>query len=101
MMGNVLLFLIRSGIIDLGAFCVELRSFFVRKRISVPMSYISFWEAIGDGDAIPADMPQGGDPPPATPPPPPGFFRKPGGQILDPLRGVPPVGGFLYVYVHI
>ena len=43
-MGNVLLFLIRSGIIDLGAFCVELWSFFVSKRISVPMSYISFWE---------------------------------------------------------
>ena len=42
MMGNVLLFLIRSGIIDLGAFCVELWSFFVSKRISVPMSYISF-----------------------------------------------------------
>ena len=33
-----------SGIIDLGAFCVELWSFFVSKRISVPMSYISFWE---------------------------------------------------------
>ena len=26
-----------SGIIDLGAFCVELWSFFVSKRISVPM----------------------------------------------------------------
>ena len=33
-----------SGIIDLGAFCVELWSFFVSKRISVPMSYISLWE---------------------------------------------------------
>ena len=30
--------------IDLGAFCVELWSFFVSKRISVPMSYISLWE---------------------------------------------------------
>ena len=40
-MGNVVLFLIRSGIIDLGAFCVELWSFFVSKRISIPMSYIS------------------------------------------------------------
>ena len=29
--------LIYSGIIDLGAFCVELWSFFVSKRISVPM----------------------------------------------------------------
>ena len=36
--------LISCGIIDLGAFCVELWSFFVSKRISVPMSYISFWE---------------------------------------------------------
>ena len=43
-MGNVVLFLIRPGIIDLGAFCVELWSFFVSKRISVPMSYISLWE---------------------------------------------------------
>ena len=33
-----------SGIIDLGAFCVELWSFYCSKRISVPMSYISFWE---------------------------------------------------------
>ena len=41
MMGNVVLFLIRPGIIDLGAFCVELWSFFVSKRISVPMSYIT------------------------------------------------------------
>ena len=32
--------LISCGIIDLGAFCVELWSFFVSKRISVPMSYI-------------------------------------------------------------
>ena len=30
-------FLIRSGIIDLGTFCVELWPFFVSKRISVPM----------------------------------------------------------------
>ena len=36
--------LISCGIIDLGAFCVELWSFFVSKRISVPMSYISLWE---------------------------------------------------------
>ena len=36
--------LISCGIIDLGAFCVELWSFFVSKRISVPMSYISFLE---------------------------------------------------------
>ena len=36
--------LISCGIIDLGAFCVELWSFFVSKRISVPMSYIRFWE---------------------------------------------------------
>ena len=36
--------LISSRIIDLGAFCVELWSFFVSKRISVPMSYISLWE---------------------------------------------------------
>ena len=36
--------LISCGIIDLGAYCVELWSFFVSKRISVPMSYISFWE---------------------------------------------------------
>ena len=33
-----------SRIIDLGAFCVELWSFYCSKRISVPMSYISFWE---------------------------------------------------------
>ena len=45
-MGNVVLFLIRPGIIDLGAFCVELWSFYVSKRISVPMSYISFWKQI-------------------------------------------------------
>ena len=31
-------------IIDFGASCVELWSFFVSKRISVPMSYISLWE---------------------------------------------------------
>ena len=31
-------FLIRPGIIDLGAFCVELWSFYCSKRISVPMS---------------------------------------------------------------
>ena len=36
-------FLKSSGIIDLGAFCVELWSFYVSKRISVPMSYISFF----------------------------------------------------------
>ena len=29
-----------------GAFCVELWSFYCRKRISVPMSYISFWKHI-------------------------------------------------------
>ena len=27
-----------------GAFCVELWSFYYSKRISVPMSYISFWD---------------------------------------------------------
>ena len=42
--GECPIFLFRSGIIDLGAFCVELWSFFVSKRISVPMSYNSFWE---------------------------------------------------------
>ena len=36
--------LISCGIIGLGAFCVELWSFFVSERISVPMSYISLWE---------------------------------------------------------
>ena len=41
MMGIVLLFLIRPGIIDLGAFCVELWPKQVLHRISVPMSYIS------------------------------------------------------------
>ena len=30
-----------SRIIDLGAFCVELRLFYCRERILVPMSYIS------------------------------------------------------------
>ena len=40
-MGNVVLFLIRPGIIDLGAFCVELWPKQVSYRISVPMSYIS------------------------------------------------------------
>ena len=40
--GECLGLLISCGIIDLGAFCVELWSFFVSKRISVPMSYISF-----------------------------------------------------------
>ena len=39
-------FLISCGIICLDAYCVELWSFFVSKRISVPMSYISFWEHI-------------------------------------------------------
>ena len=33
-----------SGIIDLGAFCVELWPALVSKRISIPMSYISFRE---------------------------------------------------------
>ena len=33
--------LISCGIIDLGTFYVELWSFFVSKRISVPMSYIT------------------------------------------------------------
>ena len=42
--GECLALLISRGIIDLGAFCVELWSFFVSKRISVPMSYISLWE---------------------------------------------------------
>ena len=40
-MGNVVFFLIRPGIIDLGAFCVELWPKQVSYRISVPMSYIS------------------------------------------------------------
>ena len=31
-----------SGIIEKGAFCVELWSFYCKKRISVPMSYITF-----------------------------------------------------------
>ena len=31
-------------IMDLGAFCVELRPFYCRKRILAPMSYISFWD---------------------------------------------------------
>ena len=30
--------------IHVGAFCVELWPFYCKKRISVPMSYISFWE---------------------------------------------------------
>ena len=34
----------RTGIIDLGAFCVELWPKQVSYRISVPMSYISLWE---------------------------------------------------------
>ena len=38
--------LISSGIIDLGAFCVELWSFYCSKRILVPMSYISLWDHI-------------------------------------------------------
>ena len=38
--------LISCGIIDLGAFCIELWPFFVSKRISVPMSYISVFDAI-------------------------------------------------------
>ena len=36
--------LISCGIIDLGAFCVELWSFFVSKEKSVPMSYTSLRE---------------------------------------------------------
>ena len=39
---NLVALLISCGIIDLGAFCVELWSFFVSKTISVPMSYSSF-----------------------------------------------------------
>ena len=35
--GECLALLISCGIIDLGAFCVELWSFYVSKRISVPM----------------------------------------------------------------
>ena len=35
--GKCLAFLKSSGIIDLGAFCVELWPFYVSKRISVPM----------------------------------------------------------------
>ena len=36
-------FLISCGIVDLGAFCVELWPKQVLHRISVPMSYISFF----------------------------------------------------------
>ena len=32
--------------IHVGTFCVELRPFYCKKRISVPMSYISFWKHI-------------------------------------------------------
>ena len=39
--GKCLALLISSGIIDLGAFCVELWPKQVSYRISVPMSYIS------------------------------------------------------------
>ena len=39
--GKCLALLKSSGIIDLGAFCVELWSFYCSKRISVPMSYMS------------------------------------------------------------
>ena len=35
-----------SGILEKGLICVELWSFYCSKRISVPMSYISWWEAI-------------------------------------------------------
>ena len=38
--GECLALLISCGIIDLGAFCVELWSFYCSKRISVPMSDI-------------------------------------------------------------
>ena len=33
-----------SGILEKGLICVELRPFYYRKRISVPMSYISWWD---------------------------------------------------------
>ena len=39
-----------SGIIEKGAFCVELWSFYCKKRISVPMSYIVVLERVGWGD---------------------------------------------------
>ena len=39
--GECLALLISCGIIDLGAFCVELWPFYCSKRISVPMSYIN------------------------------------------------------------
>ena len=38
--GKCLALLKSSGIIDLGAFCVELRPSYCKKRVSVPMSYI-------------------------------------------------------------
>ena len=39
-----------SGIIPKCAFCVELWSFYCKKRISVPMSYIVVLERVGWGD---------------------------------------------------
>ena len=42
--GECLVLLISCGIIDLGAFCVELWPKQVLHRISAPMSYISLWE---------------------------------------------------------
>ena len=36
-----------SGIIEKGAICVELWSFYCKKRISVPMSYIVVLERVG------------------------------------------------------
>ena len=33
-------------IVDLGAFCVELRPVYCRKRILVPMSYIMFYKLV-------------------------------------------------------
>ena len=42
--GKCLALLISCGIIDLGAFCVELRPFYWSERMLVPMSYITFFE---------------------------------------------------------
>ena len=45
-----------SGIIEKGAFCVELWSFYCKKRISVPMSYITFFENVAGPRADEVDL---------------------------------------------
>ena len=45
-MGNVVLFLIRPGIIDLGAFCVELWSFYL-SRSGRPSCMLAWWGLAG------------------------------------------------------